>query len=71
MRNWQPEVHKYTGTYTILKAVIPYMKAHNKGSIVLMGSDQSFVNRASSSAYGMTKGAVAQDKSTAIGLYKK
>lgn len=59
------------GTYTILKAVIPYMKAHNKGSIVLMGSDQSFVGKASSSAYGMTKGAVAQlTKSTAIDYAK-
>lgn len=59
------------GTYIILKAVIPYMKAQNKGSIVLMGSDQSFVGKASSSAYGMTKGAVTQlAKSTAIDYAK-
>lgn len=59
------------GTYIILKAVIPYMKQQNKGSIVLMGSDQSFVGKASSSVYGMTKGAVAQlAKSTAIDYAK-
>ena len=43
------------------------MKQQQKGSIVLMGSDQSFVGKASSSVYGMTKGAIAQlAKSTAI-----
>lgn len=55
------------GTYATLQAVIPHMKARKKGTIVLMGSDQSFVGKGSSSAYGMTKGAVAQlTKSTAI-----
>lgn len=55
------------GTYFILQAVLPHMRQQQKGSIVLMGSDQSFVGKASSSAYGMTKGAVAQlAKSTAI-----
>jgi NAD(P)-dependent dehydrogenase (short-subunit alcohol dehydrogenase family) len=55
------------GTYYLLQKVIPVMKAQNKGSIVLMGSDQSFVGKASSSVYGMTKGAIAQlTKSTAI-----
>lgn len=55
------------GTYFILQAVLPYMRQQQKGSIVLMGSDQSFVGKASSSVYGMTKGAVAQlTKSTAI-----
>ena len=59
------------GTYVILQSVLPYMKQQNKGSIVLMGSDQSFVGKASSSAYGMTKGAVAQlTKSTAIDYAK-
>jgi NAD(P)-dependent dehydrogenase (short-subunit alcohol dehydrogenase family) len=38
-----------------------------KGSIVLMGSDQTFVGKGSSSVYGMTKGAIGQlTKSTAI-----
>jgi len=55
------------GTFYILKAVIPIMKQQQKGSIVLMGSDQAFVGKASSAVYGMTKGAVAQlTKSTAI-----
>ena len=43
------------------------MKQQQKGSIVLMGSDQVFVGKASSSVYGMTKGAIGQlTKSTAI-----
>ena len=55
------------GTFFLLKTVIPLMKLQEKGSIVLMGSDQSFVGKASSAVYGMTKGAIAQlAKSTAI-----
>ena len=55
------------GTFYLLKTVIPLMKLQQSGSIVLMGSDQSFVGKASSAVYGMTKGAVAQlAKSTAI-----
>ncbi len=55
------------GTFFLLKTVIPLMKLQQKGSIVLMGSDQSFVGKASSAVYGMTKGAIAQlAKSTAI-----
>jgi NAD(P)-dependent dehydrogenase (short-subunit alcohol dehydrogenase family) len=55
------------GPFYLLKAVIPIMKQQQKGSIVLMGSDQAFVGKASSAVYGMTKGAIAQlTKSTAI-----
>jgi len=55
------------GSFFTVQSVIPIMKKQNKGSIVLMGSDQSFVGKASSSVYGMTKGAIAQlTKSTAI-----
>lgn len=55
------------GVYYLLKKVIPIMKQQLKGSIVLMGSDQAFVGKASSSVYGMTKGAIGQlTKSTAI-----
>jgi NAD(P)-dependent dehydrogenase (short-subunit alcohol dehydrogenase family) len=55
------------GTFYLLKTVIPIMKQQQKGSIVLMGSDQAFVGKGSSAVYGMTKGAVAQlTKSTAI-----
>ncbi len=55
------------GVFYLLKKVIPVMKAQKKGSIVLMGSDQVFVGKASSAVYGMTKGAIGQlTKSTAI-----
>lgn len=55
------------GTFYTVKYALPYMKAQKKGSIVLMGSDQSFVGKAQSSVYGLTKGAIAQlAKSTAI-----
>ncbi len=55
------------GPFFTVKAVLPIMKAQGKGSIVFMGSDQTFVGKASSSAYGLTKGAIGQlTKSTAI-----
>jgi NAD(P)-dependent dehydrogenase (short-subunit alcohol dehydrogenase family) len=55
------------GVYYLLKKIIPIMKQQLKGSIVLMGSDQVFIGKASSSVYGMTKGAIGQlAKSTAI-----
>lgn len=55
------------GVYYILKEIIPIMKKQNKGNILLMGSDQSFVGKGKSSVYGMTKGAIGQlTKSTAI-----
>lgn len=55
------------GVFYSVKYVLPYMRSQGKGSIVLMGSDQSFIGKASSSIYGMTKGAIAQlAKSTAI-----
>ena len=59
------------GTFYTVKYVLPYMKSQAMGSIVLMGSDQSSVGKASSSAYGMTKGAIVQlTKSTAIDYAK-
>lgn len=55
------------GTFFTLKAVLPIMKKQQHGSIVLMGSDQTFAGKANSSIYGMTKGAIGQlTKSTAI-----
>ena len=55
------------GVFHTLQAVIPVMRTQGHGSIVLMGSDQSFVGKGSSAAYGMTKGAIGQlTKSTAI-----
>ena len=59
------------GTFYTVKYVLPYMKAQGNGSILLMGSDQSSVGKASSSVYGMTKGAIIQlTKSTAIDYAK-
>jgi NAD(P)-dependent dehydrogenase (short-subunit alcohol dehydrogenase family) len=50
-----------------LKCLLPRMREHRQGSIVLMGSDQSFIGKGDSSIYGATKGAIAQlTKSTAI-----
>jgi NAD(P)-dependent dehydrogenase (short-subunit alcohol dehydrogenase family) len=55
------------GTFYLLKKVIPIMKEQKRGSVVLMGSDQVFIGKGSSSVYGMTKGAIGQlAKSTAI-----
>ena len=55
------------GSFYTVQAVLPHMKAQRRGSIVLMGSDQTFVGKASSSVYGLTKGAIGQlTKSTAI-----
>jgi len=55
------------GVFYTLKAVIPFMKKHQSGKVVLMGSDQAHVGKGQSAAYGMTKGAIGQlAKSTAI-----
>ncbi|MFM2360476.1 MAG: hypothetical protein RLY16_2469 [Bacteroidota bacterium] len=55
------------GVFFTLKATLPFMKANNKGAIVVMGSDQSLIGKGNSSVYGLTKGAVGQlTKSTAI-----
>jgi NAD(P)-dependent dehydrogenase (short-subunit alcohol dehydrogenase family) len=55
------------GMFYTIKEVIPIMRKQQKGSIVLTGSDQSFIGKGNSSAYGLTKGAIGQfTKSTAI-----
>ena len=55
------------GVFYLLKKTIPIMKQQLKGSVVLMGSDQTSIGKASSSVYGMTKAAIGQlAKSTAI-----
>ena len=55
------------GTFYVLKAVLPIMRRQSGGAVVLMGSDQVFVGKGSSSAYGLTKAAIGQlTKSTAI-----
>ena len=55
------------GSFYSAKYVLPYMKARKKGSILFMGSDQTFAGKGHSSVYGLTKGAIGQlTKSTAI-----
>lgn len=51
----------FTGTFFLMKELLPIMKKQKSGgSIVLMGSDQSFVGKSQSSIYGATKGAIGQ-----------
>jgi NAD(P)-dependent dehydrogenase (short-subunit alcohol dehydrogenase family) len=55
------------GVFYTLKAVIPVMKKHHHGVILLIGSDQTLIGKGRSSIYGLTKGAIGQlTKSTAI-----
>jgi len=55
------------GTFYLLKCVLPIMRKQNQGSVILMGSDQSLIGKSCSTAYGVTKGAIAQlTKSTAV-----
>ena len=55
------------GTFYVLKETLPIMRRQSGGAVVLMGSDQVFVGKGSSSAYGLTKAAIGQlTKSTAI-----
>lgn len=54
------------GTFFAMAAVLPAMKAAQRGSIVVVGSDQTFVGKPSQNLYGLTKGAIGQlVKSTA------
>jgi NAD(P)-dependent dehydrogenase (short-subunit alcohol dehydrogenase family) len=48
------------GTFFTIAAVLPAMKAQKGGSIVIVGSDQSFVGKPGQNLYGLTKGAIAQ-----------
>ncbi|MBQ6777308.1 MAG: SDR family oxidoreductase [Paludibacteraceae bacterium] len=57
------------GTVYTLQAVLPYMIRRGGGAVVLNSSDQFFVGKAHSFAYGMTKGAIGQiARSLAIDL---
>jgi NAD(P)-dependent dehydrogenase (short-subunit alcohol dehydrogenase family) len=59
------------GIFYILKAILPIMRQQKHGSIVLMGSDQSFIGKPSQAVYGATKAAILQlVKSTAIDYAK-
>jgi NAD(P)-dependent dehydrogenase (short-subunit alcohol dehydrogenase family) len=56
-----------TGTFFLLKAVLPHMRQRKRGRIILVGSDQSFIGKVNSAVYGLTKAAIAQlAKSTAL-----
>src|SRR5215472_7185725 len=55
------------GPFYVLKEVLPVMRKQRYGNIVLIGSDQVFIGKGSSSVYGMSKAALGQlTKSTAI-----
>jgi len=57
----------FTGCFLVLKAVLPLMKTGQSASVVIVGSDQSFVGKPHSAIYGATKGALGQlTKSTAL-----
>lgn len=59
------------GCFFTLKHIIPIMKAQKSGSVVIVGSDQSFVGKKNSSVYGLTKAAIAHlAKSTALDYAK-
>ena len=60
------------GTVYALQAVLPYIIKIGGGAVVLNSSDQFFVGKAHSFAYGMTKGAIGQiARSLAIDLGPK
>src|SRR5215831_611266 len=55
------------GPYYVLKEVLPVMRKQKYGNVVLMGSDQVFIGKGSSTVYGMSKAALGQlTKSLAI-----
>ena len=55
------------GPFYVLKEVLPVMKKQRSGNVVLMGSDQVFIGKGSSTVYGLSKAALGQlTKSTAI-----
>lgn len=55
------------GPFYVLKEVLPVMREQRYGNVVLMGSDQVFIGKGSSTVYGMSKAALGQlTKSSAI-----
>lgn len=60
------------GTFHTLRAAVPAIEKCGGGSVVICASDQSFIGKANSFAYGLTKGALGQiTKSLAIDLAPK
>lgn len=59
------------GMVFTVKEALPYLIKNKGGSVVLMGSDQCFIGKSRSCAYGMSKGAIAQfTRSTALDYAK-
>ncbi|KXF82204.1 SDR family NAD(P)-dependent oxidoreductase [Enterovibrio coralii] len=59
------------GAYYAIRACLPAMKAANKGSIVLLGSDQCTIGKQNSFAYNLSKHAIASmAKTTALDYAK-
>ena len=55
------------GPFYVLKEVLPVMRKQRYGNVVLMGSDQVFIGKGSSTVYGLSKAALGQlTKSSAI-----
>jgi NAD(P)-dependent dehydrogenase (short-subunit alcohol dehydrogenase family) len=59
------------GCFWLIQGSLQYMKEQLKGNIITIGSDQSSIAKCNSSAYGMTKSAIASlTKSTALDYAK-
>jgi NAD(P)-dependent dehydrogenase (short-subunit alcohol dehydrogenase family) len=57
----------FKAPFMLMKSVIPYMKLQGRGAIVNNTSDQAFVGKKGSAAYGASKAALAQlSKSAAL-----
>ena len=55
------------GPFYVLKEILPIMRKQRYGNVVLMGSDQVFIGKGSSTVYGMSTAALGQlTKSLAI-----
>lgn len=50
----------FKAPFMLMKAVLPYMKAQERGAIINNTSDQAFVGKKGSAAYGASKAALAQ-----------
>ena len=60
------------GTYHTLRACVPAIVEAGGGTVVICASDQSFIGKRNSFAYGLTKGALGQmTKSLALDLAPK
>ncbi len=55
------------GAFASIKAVLPHMKHHKNGAIILMSSDQALIAKTNSFAYNLSKTALASmAKTTAL-----